>query len=61
MILTTIIFNKKITINGCGIYVDIMTGEKLSSILSCYFPAIYWSVHSSSMREGVWQREELLG
>ena len=39
-------------INGCIIHVDIMTGEKLSSIYVAIFPVIYWSVRSSSRRGG---------
>ena len=45
--------------NGCRIYRDIMTGENLSSIKiqDAISPVIYWSVHSSSRRDG-WGKVE---
>ena len=38
--------------NGCRIYVDIMTGKQLSSILLANMELDYWSVRSSSRRGG---------
>ena len=38
--------------NGYIIYVDIMTAEKLSSILVANMDIIYWSVRLSSRRGG---------
>ena len=37
--------------NGCRIYVDIITGEKLLSIQIANIELIYWSVHLSSRRQ----------
>ena len=37
--------------NGCRKCVDIMTGEKLSSIKVAFPPLIYWSVHFFSRKE----------
>ena len=39
--------------NGCRIYVDIMTGEKLSSIQVTNMDIIYYSVLSSSRKRRV--------
>ena len=36
--------------NGCTIYVDITTGEKLSSIQLANMKLIYWLVRSASRR-----------
>ena len=38
--------------NGCRIYVDIMKGEKLSSIQLANMVHVYWSASSSSRRGG---------
>ena len=38
--------------NRYRIYVDMLTGENLSSIYRPYFDLIYWSVRSSSKRRG---------
>ena len=38
--------------NGYKIYVDIITGEKLWTILVANIDIIYWSVRSSSKRGG---------
>ena len=38
--------------NGYNIYVDIMTGEKLSSIKDANMELTYWSARYSSRREG---------
>ena len=38
--------------NGYTIYVDIINGEKLSSIKVANMDIIYWSVHSRSKRGG---------
>ena len=40
--------------NGCRIYVDIKTREKLFSIKVANMDINYWSVSSSSMREEDW-------
>ena len=39
-------------LNKCRIYVDIMTGKKLSSIELANLEQIFWSVRSSSLRGG---------
>ena len=47
-------FIRKCLINNDGyiIYVDIMTGEKLSSIYIADMDITYWSVRSTSRRGG---------
>ena len=42
----------KYSTNGYRLYVDIMTGKKLSSIYVANMDITYWSVHSSSRRGG---------
>ena len=46
--------------NGCRIYVDIMTGEKLSSFYPANIELVYWSVRSSS-RRGVYGVKRVAG
>ena len=42
--------------NGYRIDVDIMTEEKMSTILLAIFPVIHWSVRLFSRRGGNWIR-----
>ena len=49
-IISTAIISVIIKCNGCRIYVDIMTGENLSSIHFPISPVIYWPVCLSSRR-----------
>ena len=47
---TTTTSKYKIQVNKCRIKVDIMTGEKLSSIYVANMDIIYWTVRSSITR-----------
>ena len=52
---------KKCLNNGCIIYVDIMTGKKMSSFYLAIFPVIYWSGCSSSAVGGEGIEKEGIG